>query len=94
MLTYYYFALKFHMMSKDNSVPPPIDNRVLKIANKIKELRVSKGYTSHETFAWDNNLNRVQYWRVENGANITIKTLLTVLDIHKITLADFFRDIS
>jgi len=81
-------------MSKDNSVPPPIDNRVLKIANKIKELRVSKGYTSHETFAWDNNLNRVQYWRVENGANITIKTLLTVLDIHKITLADFFRDIS
>lgn len=69
------------------------DPRILKIANKIKELRIKKGYTSHELFAWDNNLNRVQYWRIEKGSNITLKTLLMVLDIHKISLADFFKDI-
>lgn len=69
------------------------DPRILKIANKIKELRIKKGYTSHELFAWDNNLNRVQYWRIEKGSNITLKTLLIVLDIHKISLADFFKDI-
>ncbi|KAA6301526.1 MAG: hypothetical protein EZS26_002270 [Candidatus Ordinivivax streblomastigis] len=66
------------------------DPRVIQIANKIKELRIQKGYSSHENFAWDNNLNRVQYWRIEKGKNITIKTLLTILDIHKISLEAFF----
>ena len=60
---------------------------------KVKELRIKSGYTSHESFAWDNNINRVQYWRIEKGSNITLKTLLAVLDIHKISLADFFKDI-
>ncbi|MEI6752194.1 MAG: hypothetical protein WCK78_03410 [Paludibacter sp.] len=70
-----------------------IDKRIIKIANKLKELRIQKGYSSHESFAWDNNLNRVQYWRIEKGSNITLKTLFSVLDVHKISLADFFKDI-
>lgn len=70
-----------------------IDPRSLKIADKIKALRIQKGYTSHENFAWDYNINRVQYWRIEKGSNITIKTLLTILDIHGISLTDFFKDI-
>ena len=68
------------------------DARILKIAEKIKELRIQKGYSSHENFAWDNNINRVQYWRIEKGSNITLKTLLTILDIHQISLSEFFRD--
>jgi transcriptional regulator with XRE-family HTH domain len=70
-----------------------IDSRIISIANKIKRLRIEKGYTSHENFAWDNNLNRVQYWRIEKGNNITIKTLISILDIHKISLSAFFQDI-
>ena len=70
-----------------------LDPRIAKIANKIKELRVEKGYTSHETFAWEHELNRVQYWRIEKGSNITLKTLITILNIHNISLSDFFSDI-
>ena len=70
-----------------------LDPRIAKIANKIKELRIKKGYTSHEVFAWENELNRVQYWRIEKGSNITLKTLITILDIHNISLSEFFRDI-
>jgi len=66
------------------------DERITLIAKKIKELRINANYTSAESFSYDNELNRVQYWRVENGANITLKTLLKILDIHKITLSDFF----
>ncbi len=68
------------------------DQRIQKIADKIKALRIQKGYTSHENFAWDNNINRVQYWRIEKGSNITIKTLLVILDIHQISLSEFFKD--
>lgn len=70
-----------------------IDKRIGLIAKKIKELRIKANYTSAESFAYDNELNRVQYWRVESGSNITLKTLLKILDIHKISLADFFREI-
>ena len=68
------------------------DKRIKQIADKIRQLRINAGYTSHENFAWDNGLSRVQYWRVESGANITLKTLLKILDIHKMSLEDFFKD--
>lgn len=71
-----------------------IDEQIQKIATKIKELRKAKGFTSYETFAFEHDINRVQYWRIEKGQNITLKTLLKVLDIHKITLSDFFYDIN
>jgi len=69
------------------------DERILKIANKIKQLRLQKGFSSHEQFAWQYNINRVQYWRIEKGSNITLSSLLKILDIHNITLNDFFKDL-
>ncbi len=64
-----------------------------KIASKIKRLRIQKGYSSHETFAYDHELPRVQYWRMEKGTNFTIKNLLKILDIHQISIEDFFSDL-
>lgn len=77
------------MLSKEE-IP---DERILRIAKKIRQLRIDANYTSAESFAYDNNINRVQYWRVENGTNLTLKTLLKLLDIHKISLSDFFGEI-
>ncbi|RGP11955.1 XRE family transcriptional regulator [Parabacteroides gordonii] len=80
-------------MKKLEEKPEEVDERILKIAAKLKQLRIDAGYSSHENFAWDNGLNRVQYWRIEKGSNITLKTLLSVLDVHKISLSEFFKDI-
>jgi len=78
--------------SKDAANEAIEEERILKIAHKIRELRFQKGYSSHENFAWDHNLSRVQYWRIEKGSNITMKTLLSILDIHQISLSEFFKD--
>ncbi len=80
------------MQNKQVNESQEFDNRIIKIAEKIKELRVAGGYSSYEFFAWENNINRVQYWRVEKGANITLKTLLAILDVHELSLAEFFKD--
>ena len=69
-----------------------LDPRIKNMAAKLRELRIAKGYSNHETFAWDNELNRVQYWKVEKGSNITIKTLLRILDIHHLSLSEFFKE--
>ena len=67
-----------------------MDDRILKIAKLIKTLRIEKGYGSHEFFAWEHNIPRVQYWRMEKGTNFTIRTFLRILDAHNITMKDFF----
>ena len=64
-----------------------------RIASKLKRLRLQKGYTSYETFAYDHELPRVQYWRMEIGTNFTIKNLLKILDIHQISIEEFFSDL-
>lgn len=69
------------------------DKRIILISEKLKELRIKANYTSAESFAYDHDLNRVQYWRVESGTNVTLKTLLKILDIHKISLGEFFEDL-
>jgi len=62
-----------------------------KIGDRFRELRISKGYSSYEDFAIDNDLGRMQYWRLENGkTNLTIKTLVKVLAIHEISMTEFF----
>lgn len=55
-----------------------MDERILKIANKIKQLRIERGYVSYEFFVWEHNIPCVQYWRMEKGTNFTIRTLLRI----------------
>jgi hypothetical protein len=68
-----------------------MDTRILQIAKRIRELRIQKGYTSYETFGWDNEIPRIKYWRMEKGTNFTISSLLRILDTHNLTLAEFFE---
>lgn len=84
------YYLQFSVME---NLDKEIESKILKIAEKIKLLRKAKGFTSYETFAFEYEINRVQYWRIETGRNITLKTLLKVLSIHKISLEAFFKDL-
>jgi hypothetical protein len=61
---------------------------------KLTDLRRQKGYSSHEDFARDFDLPRIQYWRLEKGkANFTIFTLVRVLAIHNLSAQEFFHSI-
>lgn len=61
------------------------------IGESLGELRIKKGYTSLKEFAEDHNLPMIQYWRIEKGkANVTLKSLVKLLAIHRLTLQDFF----
>ena len=67
------------------------EKRIAKIGERIRQLRVDAGYTSYETFAFDNEIPRVQYGRIEKGVNFRIATLMRILDVHKISLDEFFK---
>lgn len=73
--------------NKDEIFMPEIK----KVGEKFKKLRLEK-HSSHETFAYDNEINRVQYWRIEKGSNLTLSTFFRLLKIHNITPEEFFKD--
>lgn len=69
-----------------------LSNLLKRIGRKLKELRKKKGYTSHEDFAFDHDIPRVQYWRLEKGqTNLTMKSLVKLLAIHKMSVEEFFQ---
>lgn len=78
---------------KKEKVNNQLDSRLLAISERIKKLRIEKGFTSYEQFAFEYKLPRSGYGNHEKGRNITLKSLLRILDIHGISLEDFFKDL-
>ncbi|HRZ96431.1 MAG TPA: helix-turn-helix transcriptional regulator [Paludibacter sp.] len=63
---------------------------MIKIANRIKQLRFEKGI-SQDTFFIDTDIHIA---RIESGkSNITVNTLSTICDYLGISLTDFFKEI-
>lgn len=60
------------------------------IGQRLKSLRIDAGYKSYEVFAWENDLSRIQYWKMEKGTNCTLKSLFKVLKVHNLTYKEFF----
>jgi transcriptional regulator with XRE-family HTH domain len=67
------------------------DKVLFDIGSRLAQMREKKGYTTIKEFVTRYDLPEIQYWRMEKGkANITLKSLVKVLSIHKVSLADFF----
>jgi transcriptional regulator with XRE-family HTH domain len=65
------------------------------IGSRLAEMREKKGYSTIKDFTNKYDLPEIQYWRMEKGkANITLKSLMKILTIHKISLQDFFCIVS
>lgn len=63
------------------------------IANRLKELRKSKGYSYYEHIAFDLEMSRSAYWRLETGVNFELKTLIKICRLLDVSLEEFFKDI-
>lgn len=63
------------------------------IGDKLKKIRIEAGYTSYENFANEFELDRKQYWRIESGQNVTLKSLIKILRIHNLTIQQFFIEL-
>lgn len=80
------------MKNKDEHFEEYKKEQLKKLAERIKELRVKKGYTSYEYFAYDHNIPRAQYGRYEKGEDLKFSSLLKVLRGLDISIEDFFNE--
>jgi transcriptional regulator with XRE-family HTH domain len=65
-----------------------------KIGAKIKALRIEKGYTSYEDFAYENDISRSQFGKYERGTDMRISSLVKILLALDVDIEDFFSKIS
>lgn len=69
------------------------DEEFKAISLRLKELRKSKGFNNYEHIAFELNMSRSAYWKMESGKNFEIKTLIKICRLLDITLEDFFNGI-
>lgn len=65
---------------------------VLQLAKRIKQLRQDKGYTSQETFAYDNDYTLSYYSRIERGEDIRFTSLVKVSKALGVSLKTLFAE--
>jgi len=63
------------------------------IGKKLKALRVQRGYTNGDDFAYDNEINRSQYGKYEAGVkDMRISSLLKTVNALGLTIEEFFAE--
>ncbi|MBO0330689.1 helix-turn-helix domain-containing protein [[Muricauda] lutisoli] len=65
---------------------------IKKLAYRIKSLRIQKGYSSYENFAFEKGIPRAQYGRYETGTDIQFTSLLKIAQAFDMTLEEFFSE--
>ena len=71
-----------------------IDNEIYlkQLGERLKKLRIEKGYSNYEYFAYEHNIGRAQYGKYETGGNIQFDTLVKIIKFHNMTLKEFFSE--
>ncbi|SDD13434.1 Helix-turn-helix domain-containing protein [Algoriphagus faecimaris] len=80
------------MKNKDEQFEEFKKDQLQKLAARIKQLRIQKGYTSYEYFAYDHNIPRAQYGRYEKGEDLKFSSLLKILKGLDISIKEFFDE--
>ena len=62
------------------------------IGKRLRKIRIEKGYTNYEQFAFTHELPRAQYGRYEQGQDLRLSSLIKVLKAMDVSLAEFFSE--
>jgi hypothetical protein len=63
--------------------------RLEQLGKRIKELRVKKGFSNSEFFAYEYKINRSKY---ERGEDLRVSSLFKIIEAHGMTPKEFFGE--
>ncbi|HMX00945.1 MAG TPA: helix-turn-helix transcriptional regulator [Cyclobacteriaceae bacterium] len=78
--------------SKREPLDEGVQGELVRLGDRIKQLRIEKGYTSYEIFAFENGINRAQFGRYERGEDLRYSSLLKVMHALGVTPKEFFSE--
>jgi len=92
-ISLFYFMDGTENKENENEYNEKITKEYLKkLGNRIKALRIKKGYSSYDFFAYDHHISRAQWGRYENGQDLKFSSLLKVVTAFGMTFSEFFSE--
>ena len=68
------------------------EDELKKLGERIKALRIARGYTSYEYFAYEHGISRAQFGRYEQGQDLRFSSLVRIVNAFGISLQEFFSE--
>ncbi len=69
-----------------------VSEDLLRLGRRIRQLRIERGYTNYEYFAYEHGISRAQFGRYEQGEDLRYSSLLKVVRAFGMTMEEFFRE--
>jgi transcriptional regulator with XRE-family HTH domain len=63
-----------------------------KLGKRIRSLRIKKGYSNYENFAFEHDIARAQYGKYEQGEDLRYSSLMKVIKALGISVKEFFSE--
>lgn len=84
--------MKNRNQGKGTAKQPLRETTLKKLGERIRQLRIEKGYSSYEYFAYEHNISRAQFGRYERGEDLYFSSLIKVINAFDMTMEEFFSD--
>lgn len=79
--------------SNNSTVTESVKETTLKnLGERIRQIRINKGYSSYEYFAYEHNISRAQFGRYERGEDLRFSTLVKIIKAFDMTIEEFFAE--
>ncbi len=78
--------------NKSNELDKMNEDYLKMLGSRIKALRIKKGYSNYEFFAYDHDIPRAQFGRYENGQDLKFSSLIKIVSAFGMTLEEFFSE--
>jgi len=79
-------------MAQENKSKKQVSEDLLRLGRRIRQLRIERGYTNYEYFAYEHGISRAQFGRYEQGEDLRYSSLLRVVRAFGITMEEFFSE--
>ena len=87
-----FYQMKAKGKNPANLIELNTEDQLQKLGQRIKALRIERGYTSYEYFAYEHGFSRAQFGRYEKGQDLRFSSLIRIANAFGLTLNDFFKE--
>lgn len=91
---YSFISHSMKTKEKRSAYKPDFDKEaeLRNMGKRIKSIRLQKGYTSYEVFAYEHNISRAQFGRYENGEDLRYSSLVRIIRAFDMSIDEFFSE--
>ena len=86
------FQYLFSMKWKKKREPLDAQDQLKKLGIRLRQLRLKKGFTNMDIFAYEHGFSRAQYGRYETGKDLQFTTLIRLVNCFEMDLDEFFSE--